>query len=84
MEDFLSTRKEVKDLIAYLRLLVNENDSEALMRIINYPARGIGETTQNKLIVFADAQNVPFQKFWIISNVCTTFRLKQWCFKQTE
>ncbi|WP_407405884.1 ATP-dependent helicase [Chryseobacterium sp.] len=50
-------RKEVKDLIAYLRLLVNENDSEALMRIINYPTRGIGETTQNKLIVFADAQN---------------------------
>lgn len=51
-------RKEVKDLIAYLRLLINENDSEALSRIINYPARGIGETTQNKLIVFADKQNV--------------------------
>lgn len=51
-------RKEVKDLVAYLRLLVNENDSEALTRIINYPARGIGETTQNKLIVFADSQNV--------------------------
>ena len=52
-------RKEVKDLLAYLRLLVNVNDSEALMRIVNYPARGIGETTQNKLIVFADAQNIP-------------------------
>ncbi|ANF49731.1 ATP-dependent DNA helicase [Chryseobacterium glaciei] len=52
-------RKEVKDLIGYLRLLVNENDSEALMRIINYPTRGIGETTQNKLIVFADSQNIP-------------------------
>ncbi|SEW05561.1 DNA helicase-2 / ATP-dependent DNA helicase PcrA [Kaistella antarctica] len=51
-------RKEVKDLIAYLRLLVNENDSEALSRIINYPVRGIGETTQNKLIVFADSQNI--------------------------
>lgn len=51
-------RKEVKDLVAYLRLLVNENDSEALMRVINYPARGIGETTQNKLIVFADSQNI--------------------------
>ncbi|MDO4764047.1 MAG: 3'-5' exonuclease [Flavobacteriaceae bacterium] len=49
-------RKEVKDLMAYLRLLVNEKDSEALMRIINYPARGIGETTQNKLIVYADNQ----------------------------
>ncbi len=51
-------RKEVKDLLAYLRLLVNENDSEALTRIINYPARGIGETTQNKLIVFADSRNI--------------------------
>ena len=51
-------RKEVKDLVAYLRLLINENDSEALLRIINYPARGIGETTQNKLIVFADAQDM--------------------------
>lgn len=51
-------RKEVKDLMAYLRLLVNENDSEALFRVINYPARGIGETTQNKLIVFADSQNI--------------------------
>lgn len=51
-------RKEVKDLIAYLRLLVNENDSEALSRIINFPTRGIGETTQNKLIVFADSQNI--------------------------
>ena len=51
-------RKEVKDLVAYLRLLINENDGEALTRIINFPARGIGETTQNKLIVFADAQNV--------------------------
>ena len=51
-------RKEVKDLVAYLRLLVNENDAEALMRVINYPTRGIGETTQNKLIVFADSQNI--------------------------
>lgn len=49
-------RKEIKDLLAYLRILVNENDSEALMRIINYPTRGIGETTQNKLIVYADSQ----------------------------
>ncbi|HIC8644507.1 ATP-dependent DNA helicase [Elizabethkingia meningoseptica] len=51
-------RKEIKDLIAYLRLLINENDQEALLRIINYPARGIGETTQNKLIVIADQLNV--------------------------
>ena len=55
-------RKEVKDLVAYLRLLVNENDNEALTRIINYPARGIGETTQNKLIVFADSQGISVSK----------------------
>ena len=48
-------RKEIKDLLAYLRLLVNENDSEALLRVINYPMRGIGDTTQNKLIVYADS-----------------------------
>ncbi|MDY3350884.1 UvrD-helicase domain-containing protein [Riemerella anatipestifer] len=51
-------RKEVKDLLAYLRLLVNENDAEALTRIINYPVRGIGETAQNKLIVYADGQGL--------------------------
>lgn len=55
-------RKEVKDLVAYLRLLINENDNEALMRIINYPARGIGDTTQNKLIVFADSVGHPLTK----------------------
>lgn len=46
-------RKEIKDLIAYLRLLINSNDEEALLRIINYPARGIGQTTLNKLTVVA-------------------------------
>lgn len=55
-------RKEIKDLVAYLRLLVNENDSEALLRVINYPTRGIGETTQNKLIAFADTQNISISK----------------------
>jgi len=43
-------RKEVKDVIAYLRLIVNPNDEEALKRVINYPARGIGDTTVNKLV----------------------------------
>ena len=43
-------RKEVKDAIAYFRLSINPNDDEALKRIINYPARGIGETTVNKLV----------------------------------
>ncbi len=60
-------RKEVKDLLAYLRLLINENDGEALTRIINYPARGIGETTQNKLIVFADKKNISVAE--VLSNL---------------
>lgn len=43
-------RKEIKDAIAYFRLSINPNDDEALKRVINYPARSIGETTVNKLV----------------------------------
>ena len=43
-------RKEIKDVIAYLRLIINPSDEEALKRVINYPARGIGDTTQQKLL----------------------------------
>ena len=44
-------RKEIKDLISYYRLTCNPNDEEALKRVINYPARGIGQTTVEKLLV---------------------------------
>jgi DNA helicase II / ATP-dependent DNA helicase PcrA len=45
-------RKEIKDLLAYFRLTVNNRDEEAFYRIINYPARGIGKTTSDKLIAY--------------------------------
>ncbi len=46
-------RREVKDIVAYLRLIQNPNDDVSLLRILNVPARGIGETTQNKLTAWA-------------------------------
>lgn len=47
-------RKEIKDIIAYFRLAVNPHDEEAFKRVLNYPARGIGDTTLNKIIVAAN------------------------------
>ena len=51
-------RKEIKDIVAYCRLTVNPNDEEAFKRIINYPARGIGQTTLDKIINAATRNNV--------------------------
>jgi DNA helicase-2/ATP-dependent DNA helicase PcrA len=56
-------RKEVKDMIAYLRILVNPREEESLRRVINYPARSIGTTTINKLALLAQEQN---KSFWDI------------------
>ncbi len=47
-------RKEIKDVLCYLRLVINPKDEEALVRVINYPARGIGDTTVEKLTVAAN------------------------------
>ena len=51
-------RKEIKDLLAYMRFAINHNDEESFKRIINLPKRGIGDTTVNKLIVTANEQNM--------------------------
>ncbi|MCF6351615.1 MAG: UvrD-helicase domain-containing protein [Cyclobacteriaceae bacterium] len=51
-------RKEIKDLLAYMRFSINNNDEESLKRIINLPKRGIGDTTVNKIIVVANEQNI--------------------------
>ena len=51
-------RKEVKDLIAYFRMAVNPSDEEAMRRIINYPARGIGQTTVNKIMDVVSARGL--------------------------
>lgn len=50
-------RKEIKDILAYLRLIINPKDEEAFRRVINYPARGIGATTLAKLVLAAEGEN---------------------------
>jgi DNA helicase-2/ATP-dependent DNA helicase PcrA len=53
-------RKEIKDFLSYLRVVVNPGDEEALKRIINFPARGIGKTSVEKAILFANENNISF------------------------
>lgn len=63
-------RKEIKDAIAYFRLSINPNDDEAVKRIINFPARGIGDTTQNKLIRCAIDNKI---SIWSVINNITQY-----------
>ena len=58
-------RKEIKDIISYLRLIVNPHDEEAFKRVINYPSRGIGDTTVGKVISAATDNNV---SLWTVLN----------------
>ncbi len=62
-------RKEIKDLIAYFRLTFNPNDEEALKRVINYPRRGIGDTTLDRIFVAADQRQATLWE--VISNAAT-------------
>jgi len=56
-------RKEIKDLLAYFRLVINPKDNEAFKRIINYPARGIGQTTLTKLEQFSAQNSISIWEF---------------------
>jgi DNA helicase-2/ATP-dependent DNA helicase PcrA len=66
-------RKEIKDIIAYLRLIINPNDEEALKRVINYPTRGIGKTSVDRAILFANEQNI---SMWNVLEKASEFGYK--------
>ena len=66
-------RKEIKDYIAYLRIVINPKDEEALKRIINYPTRGIGKTTIDKAVLFANENNI---SMWEVLEQAKTFGFK--------
>ncbi len=69
-------RKEIKDLVAYLRILVNKTDNISLLRIINFPARGLGKVAIGRLINNATAQNKPILEY-ILTNDLKDFKGKQ-------
>lgn len=63
-------RKEIKDLLAYLRLTVNHFDEESLKRVINYPARGIGQTSLEKALLVANEKG---KRLWEVLEHCNDF-----------
>ncbi|HWB94296.1 MAG TPA: UvrD-helicase domain-containing protein [Puia sp.] len=66
-------RKEIKDFLAYLRVIVNPRDEESLKRIINYPTRGIGKTTIDKAVLEANTRNI---SFWEVLENASMFGFK--------
>ncbi len=66
-------RKEIKDLLAYFRVVINPSDEEALKRIINFPARGIGKTTLDHINVLANQHN---KTWWEIIQNAATYGIK--------
>jgi DNA helicase-2/ATP-dependent DNA helicase PcrA len=67
------SRKEIKDLLSYFRIVINQNDEGALQRIINVPARGIGKTTMERMVVAADENNT---NLWNVVNNPAAFGVK--------
>jgi len=67
------SRKEIKDLLSYFRLVINQNDEGALQRIINVPARGIGKTTMERMVIAADQNNT---NLWNVINNPVGFGVK--------
>jgi DNA helicase-2/ATP-dependent DNA helicase PcrA len=68
-------RKEVKDIIAYLRVIVNQNDEESLLRIMNFPQRGIGNTTVTRMIAFARKHDISL--FQTMARVFEVIEIKE-------
>jgi DNA helicase II / ATP-dependent DNA helicase PcrA len=66
-------RKEVKDFISYLRVIVNPHDEESLKRIINFPARGIGKTSLDKAVLMANEKNI---SMWDVLNNASSMGYK--------
>lgn len=70
-------RREIKDVLAYMHILVNPNDTNNLFRIINVPKRGIGETTLNSIVNFALEKNLPpFEALFHVDEMDVTTKTK--------
>lgn len=69
-------RKEVKDLIAYLRFSINQNDEQSFRRIINYPRRGIGQTSVDKIVTISNKENISLWEVVTQSSTLLTSRIQ--------